>query len=58
MTPEEWNKKFSDASGEVAWLAADGIRLGDDVTEREGELLDQLDELEFVAAVKCKQGQW
>ena len=58
MTAEEWNKKFADASGELAWLAADGMRVGDDVTEREGELLDLLDELEYVAAVKCKQGAW
>ncbi len=58
MTPDEWNNCFRDASGELAWIAADGIRTGGDVSEREGELLEQLDELEYVAGVHVRRGAW
>lgn len=58
MTPEEWQTQFIDASGKLGFLAADGMRIGDDVTELEGELLDMLDDLELISGSKIQQGEW
>lgn len=58
MTPEEWQTNFIDASGKLGFLAADGMRTGDDVTELEGELLELLDDLELIAGSKVSQKEW
>lgn len=55
MTLDEWNDRFRYASHELLFLSGDGLRTGDDVTNREGELLNELDELQFVAGVKSRQ---
>lgn len=54
MTPDDWQAKYLQTSYELAALATDGIRIGDDVTEREGALLDELDALEMQAAAMSR----
>lgn len=58
MEQAEWTDRFRDVSAELARLAEAKAIPDDDVSEREGALLEILDDLEFLAVVKVKQGIW
>ena len=56
MTPADWQKRFIEVSTELTHLA-DGHEVpDDDVTPREGELLEELDALELQAAAMIRAG--
>jgi hypothetical protein len=56
MTPAEWKTRFAEVSNEPAHLAANHIHTGDNVSQREGELFDELDSLEMQAAAMIRAG--
>jgi hypothetical protein len=56
MTPSDWQQRFLEVTAELSYLASVGIRTGDDVTEREGDLLDELDVLEITAEAMVRAG--
>jgi len=58
MTTDDWRTKFVAVSNELAKIAEAKRDLDSNVGEREGKLLDLLDDLEFLAAAKSKQELW
>lgn len=57
MTTADWQQRYIHVSGELALLAAEhGIRTGDDASDAEGALLDELDALELTADAMIRAG--
>ena len=56
MTPADWQRRFMEVSAELAHLVDNDARPGDEVTDREGALLEELDDLELQAAAMVRAG--
>jgi hypothetical protein len=56
MTPADWQRRFMEVSAELVHLVDNDARPGDEVTEREGKLLEELDDLELRAAAMVRAG--
>lgn len=57
MTPADWQLRFASVSNELLRLAADKLSNPDEnVSEHEGVLLEELDDLELQAAAMVRAG--
>jgi hypothetical protein len=57
MTPADWHVRYLAVSAELAHLAAGKLHRPDEnVSEHEGALLEELDDLELTAAAMVRAG--